>query len=496
MSFALAYSRAQVGITASLVEIEVHLSNGLPKIAIVGLPEKAVKESSDRVHSALLSSEFTLPPRHITVSLAPADLPKIGSRFDLPIAIGILVASGQLSCPNLEAFELIGELALNGSIRPVTAVFPTAQACAQAQRCLILPRANADEAALIKGLKICIADHISDVYAILSGQKPLEFYRKKNEASPTQFVSDFADVKGQPQAKRALEIAATGCHNVLMSGPPGTGKSLLASRLISILPPLTETEAVEVASLASIRGSADIHQHFFQRPFRQPHHTASQVALIGGGSNPKPGEISLAHRGVLFLDELPEFNRKSLEVLREPLESGEVSISRAKQQVTYPAQFQLIAAMNPCPCGYLGSQKQACYCRPSQLEHYKHKLSGPLLDRIDLHLNVPEVSPATLLSDEVGENSAAIRERVIKATSIQIIRQGCLNAHLSGSRLKAQTNLTPKDQAWFIQAIERMKLSARGMHRVLKLGRTIADMNDSAQLERPHLAEAMAYRER
>lgn len=501
MRFAQVYSRTQVGIEAISVAVEVHLSNGIPKMNIVGLPDKAVKESRDRVRSALMTSQFDCPARYITISLAPADLPKDGGRFDLPIAIGILVASGQLKVEQLLDYEFIGELALDGSLRPVSAVLPTVISCKKAKRRLILPRANAAEAALIPDAEFYVADHLVEVCQVLSGQKPWQNYRGQSiQASGDSVEYDFSEVKGQQFAKRALEIAAAGGHNSLMSGPPGTGKSMLASRLMSILPKLSEDEALEVASIASIShvpGSTKLNQiaeHFYQRPFRQPHHTASQVALIGGGSDPKPGEISLAHKGVLFLDEIPQFSRHVLEVLREPLEEGKVSIARAQRQAQYPAEFQLVAAMNPCPCGFSGSKKQSCCCSATEIERYQQKLSGPLLDRIDLHINVPEVDIEVLMSDAPSEGSKQIQARVIKARQFQLQRQACVNARLDQKGLKKHCQLEQADQQWLMKVAQKMNLSGRGLHRSLKLARTIADLTQEKQISRQHLSEAIGYR--
>ena len=434
MSLAIVNTRACFGIHAPAVTVEVHLSNGLPSLSIVGLPETAVKESKDRVRSALINSQFSFPPRRITINLAPADLPKDGGRFDLPIAIGILVASEQLPADILENTEFIGELALSGELRPVNGILPAAMACANAKRALIVPNDNTDEACLSEKTVIYPAKHLLDVCAHLRGQPPLDqaSLSNNNKSLPID-NDDLSDVIGQSQAKRALEIAAAGKHNLILCGPPGTGKTMLASRLPTIMPPLNQQEALEVACVYSIAKHEFVHRH--KPPFRSPHHTSSGVALVGGGSHPKPGEISLAHNGVLFLDEFPEFQRNVIEVLREPLESGEISISRAKAQMTFPANFLLVAAMNPCECGYYGNKDPDlphCICTPQQLQRYQKKVSGPMLDRFDLQVFVHNVKTTALLNHQKtkNESSAAIRERVLKAHQRQYQRQACANAQL------------------------------------------------------------------
>ncbi|MCU7810276.1 MAG: YifB family Mg chelatase-like AAA ATPase, partial [Candidatus Thiodiazotropha sp. (ex Notomyrtea botanica)] len=389
MSLAILYSRAQEGIQAPLVTVEIHLANGLPALSIVGLPEMAVRESKDRVRGALTNSQFEFPARRITINLAPADLPKEGGRFDLPIGLGILAASGQLPKATLENYEFAGELALSGELRPVTGILPAALAAREAGRTLIVPRQNADEAALVADLNLHCADHLLEVCAHLNGTSLLPTIRKNSRPTVSGHQPYLAEVKGQHQAKRALEIAAAGGHALLFIGPPGTGKSMLATRLPGILPEMSEDEALESAAIASITNRPFQPERWLQRPFRSPHHTASAVALVGGGSKPRPGEISLAHNGVLFLDELPEFERHVLEVLREPMENGWITISRATQQAEYPARFQLIAAMNPCPCGYLGDGSERCRCSIEQIKRYRNRISGPLLDRIDMHVEVP-----------------------------------------------------------------------------------------------------------
>ena len=491
MSLAVIYTRAKSGISAPLVTVEVHLSNGLPSLNIVGLPETAVKESKDRVRSALLNSHFEFPARRITINLAPADLPKEGGRFDLPIALGILAASDQLPNEALQNYEFIGELALSGELRPVDGILPSALACGDSQRSMILPAANAAEAALSSGTPVYAGKHLLEVCAHLRRNKALP-QQHPAEQTNTSATDDINDVIGQHQAKRALEIAAAGAHNLLFSGSPGTGKTMLASRLSGILPPLDEKSALEVAAVYSVSNTAP-RAHFFERPFRSPHHTASSVSLVGGGSNPRPGEISMAHHGVLFLDELPEFSRQVLEVLREPLESGSIRIARARASVEYPANFMLVGAMNPCPCGFLGESR--CSCTPAQVKRYRDKISGPLLDRIDLQVHVPRVPHRELTtSGACGESSATIRQRVITARSIQQGRQSCSNAQLSRKQIDQFCALNEGQLEMMNAAIERLNLSARGFHRVLKVARTIADIDGQKNIQDAHLSEALAYR--
>ena len=414
MSLAIAYSRARLGVHSPLVTVEAHLSNGLPGLSIVGLPETAVKESRDRVRSAIINSHFDFPARRITINLAPADLPKEGGRFDLAIALGILAASGQIDAQLLSAYEFIGELALSGDLRPVDACLPGSLQCKKAGRTLIVPTANADEAALVSDAQVLAAGHLLEITAHLFARQPLTAHHFTPEAGEPEHP-DLRDVQGQIQARRALEIAAAGEHNLLLYGPPGTGKTMLARRLPGLLPPLKESEALQVAAIQSTARQPAISAQWRKRPFRAPHHNASAAAMVGGGSTPRPGEISLAHNGVLFLDELPEYQRSVLEVLREPLESGEILISRARQQLSYPARFQLIAAMNPCPCGYLGAPDQDCRCTPEQVRRYRGKISGPLLDRIDMHVAVSTLKPGELTRPQKSETSAMVRERVLCA---------------------------------------------------------------------------------
>ncbi|MFC0267720.1 YifB family Mg chelatase-like AAA ATPase [Kushneria aurantia] len=486
-------TRASVGLAAPEVVVEVHLSNGLPGLAIVGLPEAAVKESRERVRSALINSGFEFPAKRITLNLAPADLPKEGGRFDLPIALGILVASGQIPQQAVEKLECLGELALDGGLRAVTGVLPAALAACSSERSLLLPAANADEAALAGELAVLPATHLLEVVAHLTGREHIDAHRLDSPPLAAAAVADLAEVRGQHQARRALEVAASGGHNLLFAGPPGTGKTMLASRLAGILPPLTEAECLEVAAIRSVCGM-DILERWGQRPFRAPHHGASAAALVGGGSKPRPGEISLAHRGVLFLDELPEFDRRVLEALREPLESGRAHISRANHRREYPSRFQLVAALNPCPCGHLGDPRQQCSCTPNQIQRYQARISGPLLDRIDLQIEVPALPAGELVADTRGEDSASVRARVMAAREIQYARGG-LNAELGTTELEAVCALGSAERDWLSGVLERLNLSARAWHRVLKVARTVADLNGESKVERAALMEAIGYRQ-
>jgi magnesium chelatase family protein len=496
MSLAVVYTRGRQGIDAPLVTVEVHISNGLPSLSIVGLPETAVKESKDRVRGALLNCNFEFPVQRITVSMAPADIPKEGGRFDLAIALGILAASGQVRSDPLRDVECVGELSLGGELRPVAGVLPVAIQARNAGRALILPRDNAGEAALVEEAKILPARHLLEVCAHLNGQARLEFEPPAPVEPDGDDAPDFADVHGHFQAKRALEVAAAGRHNLLMLGPPGTGKSMLASRLPSILPPLTDEEALESAAIASVSEVPFDPRHWRRPPFRAPHHTASAPALVGGGGNPKPGEVSLATNGVLFLDELPEFDRRVLEVLREPLETGSITISRAARQVDYPARFQLIAAMNPCPCGYLGDAAGRCRCTSEQVLRYRGRISGPLLDRIDMHVEVPRVSHEMLRHGAPGgeETSAAIRARVMAARRVAVERTGRPNAWLTPPQIKRVCRLSDEGHRLLEQAIDKLGLSHRAYHRILKLARTIADLAGSDHITAPHLSEAIGFR--
>lgn len=497
MSLAIVFARAKLGIDAPLVTVEAHLSNGLPSLSIVGLPEAAVKESRERVRSAIINSQFEFPARRITINLAPADLPKEGGRYDLAIALSLLAASGQVPTQDLANYEFMGELALTGELRPTPGALPASLQCSLQQRSLVLPQANASEAALPQQSSIIAANHLLEVTAHLSGQQKLAFYRNHQPTAPKPpNTKDLNEVKGQYQAKRALEIAAAGHHNLLFYGPPGSGKSMLASRLPSILPDLQEQQAMEVAAIRSIASQPFQLETWRQPPYRAPHHTASAVALVGGGSNPKPGEISLAHHGVLFLDELPEYDRRVLEVLREPLEAGYINISRANQQVSFPARFQLIAAMNPCPCGYLGHGRIACRCNSEQVRRYRQKISGPLLDRIDIQIKVPANTKEVIESPrQCGESSRLIKTRVERAQAIQLTRQKMLNANLSTQQVEQYCVLSKDNRALMGQAVEKLNLSARAYHRTLKVARTIADLAGEAQITTPHLLEALSLRD-
>jgi len=495
MSLAIVHSRARLGIQAPPVSVEVHLANGMPSLTLVGLPETAVRESKDRVRSALQNAQLDFPSlKRITINLAPADLPKEGGRFDLAIALGLLAASGQIPPERLADCECIGELALSGELRPVQGVLPVALACRDAGRTLILPRANAAEAALVNGVELIAADHLLALCEHLRNGQPLPPLSPPPPPTPVK-VAELAEVQGQQQAKRALIVAASGGHNLLLFGPPGTGKTLLASRLPGILPPLLEQEALEVAAIQSVCDRTPL-TCWPTRPFRAPHHGASAAALVGGGSQPRPGEISQAHNGVLFLDELPEFDRKVLEMLREPMESGCIHIARAREQLTFPARFQLIAAMNPCPCGFQGDPSGRCRCTPEQVQRYRSKLSGPLLDRIDLHLAMHN-EPFSLSAEHTlaEPNSATAAAQVLSARQRQAERQQGLNAHLGMDGLRDFCALVTEDARWLEQASVRLGLSRRASHRTLKVARSIADLAGVAQIARAHLAEALQYRQ-
>ncbi len=491
MSFAKIYTRGLLGLHAPSIEVEVHISQGLPSLTIVGLPEAAVRESKDRVRSAIINSGFQFPTKRLTINLAPADLPKDGSRLDLPIALGILIASGQLPEHSTDGFEFIGELALDGQLRPITGTLSIAIACQQANHKLILPAQNAQEASQLPLFEVFSAEHLKQVCNHLNNTQPLKAFENKQSFQINKSKYDLSDVKGQLRPRRALEIAAAGGHSLLFKGPPGTGKTLLASRLSSILPPLTTQENLEVASIYSVANTA---HDFGQRPFRAPHHTASAVALVGGGSHPKPGEITLSHLGVLFLDELPEFDRKVLEVLRQPLEAKEIVISRASRQITFPANFQLIAAMNPCPCGNAFNQDVRCQCSADAIKRYQNRISGPLLDRIDLHIDVPPLQASELQDTKPVEDSETVRLRVIAAYNFQIERQNCLNMALSPKELEKYATLDIQASKIIELAQQRLNLSARAYHRVLRVARTIADLAQSENIQSTHLTEALSYR--
>ena len=498
-ALALVRSRALAGMDAPEVVVEVHLAGGLPSFQIVGLPETEVKESRDRVRAAIQNARFELPARRITVNLAPADLPKESGRFDLPMAIGILVASGQLPPTRLDDFEYAGELSLSGALRPIRGALAMTHALTRepladgaARRGFVLPCGSAIEAALCDRVRVHPAPDLLAVCAHLTGQQPLPVQAPQPAASPAP-GPDLADVKGQAGARRALEVAAAGGHSALMIGPPGTGKSMLAARFPGLLPPMTDAEALEAAAIASLAGRFGI-ASWRVRPYRAPHHTASGVALVGGGSVPRPGEVSLAHHGVLFLDELPEFDRRVLEVLREPLESGRITISRAARQADFPARFQLIAAMNPCPCGYAGHPTRPCRCSPDAVRRYRDRLSGPLLDRIDLQIEVPALADGEMATATPGEASAPVASRVAAARERQLARQGRCNATLEGRAIDRHGAADAEAIALLRTAMTRLGWSARAYHRVLKVARTIADLEASDATAARHVAEAIGYR--
>jgi magnesium chelatase family protein len=505
MSLSLVQSRALLGLEAAAVTVEVHLANGLPSFTLVGLADIEVKEARERVRSAIQNSGLEFPHnKRITVNLAPADLPKDSGRFDLPIALGILAASGQIDAARLAGHEFAGELSLSGQLRPVRGALAMSLAL-HAQRVvtrLVLPPDSAEEAALVPDAEVYRACHLLDVVghflpetADAAPPEPAPGWSRVN-ARPQAFIADYpdmADVKGQLAARRALEIAAAGGHSLLLMGPPGAGKSMLAQRFAGLLPAMSTDEALQSAAVASLGGRFSL-AHWARRPTCSPHHTASAVALVGGGSPPRPGEISLAHHGVLFLDELPEFPRAALEALREPLESGSITISRAARRAEFPARFQLIGAMNPCPCGYLGSQQKACRCTPDQVARYQGRLSGPLLDRIDLHVEVPAVPAADLLQGRPGESSASIRERCAAARQRSIARQGQLNQFLQGQDMDSHLLLDDAAARFLNIAVARLGWSARSTHRALRVARSIADLAGARSTQVTHVAEAMQYR--
>ncbi|HSL72072.1 MAG TPA: YifB family Mg chelatase-like AAA ATPase [Longimicrobiales bacterium] len=487
-------SRAQFGMEAPQVCVEVHVGPGLPVFSIVGLPEAVVKESKDRVRSALANTHFEIPPGRITVNLAPADLPKEGGRFDLPIALGVLTASAQVSPAALEGCEFYGELSLSGELRGVRGMLPAVCQASRAGHRVVLPSSNLPEASLVQGVEVAATAHLLEVCAHINGTSPLPFRCAGGSRTVAARYPDLIEVRGQAHAKRALEIAAAGGHSLLMTGPPGSGKSMLAHRLPGILPPMTEAEALETATVASISTQGFRLQDWGRRPFRAPHHTASGIALVGGGTHPRPGEISLAHNGVLFLDELPEFPRHVLEVLREPLETGTITISRAARQADFPARFQFVAAMNPCPCGYSGDHDGRCHCAPALIERYRGRISGPLLDRIDLHLEVPRPESMHFGASAVTESSAAVGARVARARAVQMERGSTPNAYLSNRDVDAACRTEKAAASMLTRALDQLGLSARAYHRILKVARTIADLDGRESISAQHVGEAIQFK--
>lgn len=494
MGLAVVHTRSSDGVDSPEVTVEVHLGNGLPSISIVGLPEAAVKESKDRVRAAIINSNFEFPAKRITINLAPADLPKEGGRYDLPIALGILAASDQIPSESLSQYECLGELSLGGELRGGPGTLPAALSCSKTSRSLIVPTDNAAEAALVTKVVVHPARHLLDVTRQLFDATHLPRHVNDSLTERPEYNVDLDEVRGQPHARRALEIAAAGRHHLLMVGPPGTGKTMLASRIATILPDMTDAEAIESAALQSVSRKGFDTRQWKLRPVRTPHHTSSGVALVGGGSTPKPGEISLAHHGILFLDELTEFDRRVLEVLREPLETGAITISRAARQSDFPARFQLVAAMNPCPQGYDCDLRNNCRCSPQQQAKHRSRISAPILDRIDIQIEVPKVPRDVLKGKQPSENSATVRKRVVTAREKQLQRCAKPNAAMTTKEVETYCQLDDETETLLDKAMQTFNLSARAYHRILKVSRTIADLDEVNDITHKHISEALTFR--